>query len=149
MEFGNVKRFNYIMTEMNAAYHSVAQRLGLSDSAMLILYSICENDGTRPLSEICKSSGLSKQTVGSSLHKLSSDGYIDLNENGRKKTAVLTEKGRKLADKTVMWVIRSENEIYAEWSGEELESYLSLTQRFLDSFREKTANLRLDKNKEE
>ncbi len=140
--FPELKRFNYIITEMNAAYHRAAQRVGLSDSAMSILYSVCDNGGSRALNDICRSSGLSKQTIGSSLHKLIADGYICLDESrGKLKTVILTEKGAAFAEETVIPIMRIENEIFGEWDRSELESYLSLTQRFLDSFKEKTAEM--------
>lgn len=141
-DFSQLKRFNYIITEMNAAYHRAAQRMGLSDSAMSILYSVCDKGGSRALSDICRSSGLSKQTISTSLHKLAADGYVMLDESHRKnKTVVLTEKGAAFAEETVISVMRIENEIFSGWSRSELESYISLTQRFLDSFKEKSANL--------
>ena len=60
---------------------------------------------------------------------------------GKLKTVVLTEKGAAFAEETVIPIMLVENEIFGEWSKSELESYLSLTQRFLDSFKEKTAKL--------
>lgn len=141
-DFPELKRFNYIITETNAAYHRAAQKMGLSDSAMSILYSVCDNGKSRALSDICRSSGLSKQTIGTSLHKLIADGYVVLDESrGKLKTVVLTEKGAAFAEETVIPIMLVENEIFGEWSKSELESYLSLTQRFLDSFKEKTAKL--------
>lgn len=141
-DFTQLKRFNYIITEMNALYHRAALRLGLSDSAMSILYSLCDSGGGRPLSEICSFSGLSKQTVGTSLHKLEADGYVRVSgAGGRTKTVTLTERGEKLAEKTTMLVMKAENEIFDSWSREELEGYIQLTQRFTDSFAEKIEQL--------
>lgn len=141
-DFSQLKRFNYIITEINAAYHRAAQRIGLSDSAMSILYSVCDNGGSRALSDICRFSGLSKQTIGTSLHKLAADGYVMLDESHRKnKTVVLTEKGAAFAEETVIPIMQIENEIFSEWSRSELERYISLTQRFLDSFKEKSSKL--------
>ena len=37
-----LRRLNYLMGETNAAYHEAALRLGLSDSAMRILYAVCD-----------------------------------------------------------------------------------------------------------
>ena len=131
-----------MITETNAEYHHIAQKMGLSDSAMLILYSVCDNGGSCALSDICRYSGLSKQTIGTSLHKLIADGYAALDEShGKLKTVILTEKGTAFAEETVIPIMRIENEIFGEWSKSELETYLSLTQRFLDSFREKNAAL--------
>ena len=40
-----LKRFNYLTAEINAAYHEAALLLGLSDSAMMVLYTICDSGG--------------------------------------------------------------------------------------------------------
>ncbi|MDE7293551.1 MAG: hypothetical protein K2N72_03910, partial [Oscillospiraceae bacterium] len=36
-----LKRFNDLHLEINAAYHEAALRLGLSDSAFHVLYTVC------------------------------------------------------------------------------------------------------------
>lgn len=38
-----MKRYNYFIGEMEAAYHEAALSMGLSDSAMKILYAICDS----------------------------------------------------------------------------------------------------------
>lgn len=44
MEFyinAQMQRFNLLMSEMDTAYHDAALKLGMSDSAMLVLYTPC------------------------------------------------------------------------------------------------------------
>ena len=36
------KRCNYLLNETDAAYHEAAIRFGLSDSCMIVLYTICD-----------------------------------------------------------------------------------------------------------
>ena len=62
-----MRRFNYLLSETDAAYHEAALRLGMSDSTMQVLYAICNNGDSCPLSEICSQSGISKQTINSAL----------------------------------------------------------------------------------
>ena len=38
-----MNRYNYLVSEIDAVYHEAALRLGLSDSALNILYAICDN----------------------------------------------------------------------------------------------------------
>ena len=38
-----VRRYNYMISEINAIYHDLAVRTGLSDSAQSVLYAICES----------------------------------------------------------------------------------------------------------
>ena len=139
MEFymnAQMKRFNLLASEIDTAYHDAALKLGMSDSTMLILYTICSFDGECLLSDI--TCGASKQTINSALRKLEADEivYLEVFE-GRKKKVYLTKKGRQLAKDTVLRIIETENEIFASWSEEEKSIYIELTQRYLAAFKKK------------
>ena len=58
-----MQRVNYLQSEMNAAYHEAAVKLGMSDSTVQILYAICNSGDSCLLSDICKLLGTSKQTI--------------------------------------------------------------------------------------
>ncbi len=143
MEFyinAQMQRFNLLTSEIDTAYHDAALRLGMSDSAMLVLYMLCACGGECMLGDI--TSGASKQTINSALRKLESEGIIYLEASGgRKKKVYLTEKGRQFAKDTVLKVIEIENEIFASWSDEEKSIYIDLTQRYLADFKEKVKKL--------
>lgn len=136
-----LERYNILFTETNRAYHDMALRLGLSDSAMHILYSLCSLGESCPLSDIT-CGGISKQTINSALRKLEAEDIVYLESSGgRKKTVCLTEKGKELADRTARRVIAIENEIYDSWTAEERQVYIDLNRRYLDSLREKMKEL--------
>ena len=40
-----MKRYNYLVGEIDAVYHEASLKLGLSDSALNILYAICDEIG--------------------------------------------------------------------------------------------------------
>ena len=104
-----MKRFNYLISETNAAYHEAAQKLGLSDSTVQVLYTICNNGEGCQIGDICRLSGISKQTINSALRKLEAEGIVYLEASGRRKKRVcLTEQGRKLAEETVVKLIEIE-----------------------------------------
>ena len=65
-----MRRYNHLVGEIDGVYHEMSLRLGLSDSAMIVLYTLCDSGGPCPLRDICRRSGLSKQTVNSALRKL-------------------------------------------------------------------------------
>lgn len=135
-----MKLFNLLMSEIDTAYHDAAVKLGMSDSVMLILYTVCSCDGECLLSDI--TSGASKQTINSALRKLEAEGIVYLETfEGRKKKVYLTEKGRLLVKDTVLRVIKAENEIFASWSDKEKSIYIDLTQRYLADFKEKLKEL--------
>ena len=136
------KRFNYLNNEIESAYHEASLKLGLSDSAMIILYTVCNNGENCPLSDIYHLSGISKQTINSAVRKLEKDEIIYLRTAyGRKKTVYLTDKGKILAENTVLKIIEIENEIFGSWSAKERKLYIELTQRYLEAFKNKTAIL--------
>lgn len=129
-------RINYLGAEMEALYHQVSLKLGISDSAMRSLYTVYDNGGTCLLSDIYKQSGISKQTVNSAIRKLESDEilYLEL-ETGREKRVYLTEKGKNYVEKTVARLYAAECEIFATWSEEEINSYIRCMEKYNALFR--------------
>ena len=140
-----LRRFNYLMGEIDAAYHEAALNLGLSDSAMRILYVLCGCGSFRcSLREVCLCSGLSKQTVNSALRKLEGEGLAFLEPIGTKgKDVCLTDAGQALAEGTVARLIAVEDAILGSWPAEDVEKYLSLAEQYLTAFREKAKHLSL------
>ena len=137
-----LRQFNRLFSETGYAYHEAAVKLGLSDSVMNIFYSLCAEGEPCPLQTVVRQSGASKQTINSAIRKLEGEDVLWL-EPGRSrgKNVRLTEKGRALAERTVIPLMRMEDEIYASWSKEELRMYLELTGRFLTAFKEKIKRL--------
>lgn len=137
-----MERLNLLLTEIDEVYHEAALKLGFSDSAMLILYTVCSRDGVCPLSDITHTSGVSKQTINSALRKLEEEELVRLETiAGRRKRVCLTEQGKRLAEKTVFRLIQVENEILGSWTEEERKLYMELTQRYLISFKEKVKEM--------
>lgn len=137
-----MKRFNYLTSELDHTYHEIARELHLSDSAMTVLYTICNFGDHCLLSDICKLSGVSKQTINSAVRKLESEGMIYLEaRQGRRKTVYLTEAGKRLVQRTVARLIEAENEAFDAWTEEEQSLYLKLTERFLITLRKKMKEL--------
>ena len=138
----DLKRFNCLTAEIDAVYHDAALRLGLSDSALMILYTVCTYGESCLLHDITRLSGVSKQTIHSALHKLADEGVVYLEPvSGRKKRVFLTKTGKAFAEQTVLQVIEIENEIFGGWTEAEREMYIGLTQRYLSAFREKVKEL--------
>lgn len=140
----DMKRFNYLVCEIDAAYHEAALKIGLSDSAALILYTICNYGDKCLLNDIIRLSGISKQTANSALRKLEAEKILYLESSGgRTKMVCLTDRGKALVQNTVLHIIEIENEIFGSWTEEERRAYLELTQRYLSSFRKKIGELKL------
>lgn len=137
-----MRRFNHLVGEIDGVYHEMSLKLGLSDSAMIVLYTICDSGSSCPLRDICLRSGLSKQMVNSALRKLEAEGVVYLEPvSARSKSVCLTEAGQALAAKTAGRIIRIENDIFDSWPQADAEQYLELTERFLLALREKAEQL--------
>ena len=138
-----LRRFNRLFNETNAVYHEASVRLGLSDSVMRILYTICDFGGEYrcPLQVIRAQTGISKQTINSALRKLEGDGAVFLRQSGGKhKDVCLTPQGIALAERTVSRLIAAENAVFASWTEEDAEDYLALTEKYLTAFRREAEN---------
>ncbi len=132
------QRYNHLVNEIDSMYHEIALKFGLSDACMMILYTVYENKDAFPISDICRISGISKQTINSAIRKLEMEGLVFLKAAGRrKKTVCFTENGKAFAKRTVGRLLRAENEIFAEWEPEERQQYLALTERYLEVLKEK------------
>lgn len=137
-----MRRYNHLVGEIDGVYHEMSLKLGLSDSAMIVLYTICDSGSSCPLRDICRRSGLSKQTVNSALRRLEAAGAVFLESvSARNKNVCLTESGQVLAEKTAERIIRIENDIFDAWPREDVERYLELTARYLFALREKAGEL--------
>lgn len=137
-----MKRFNYLTSEIDSVYHEAAYRLGVCDSVMQILYAVCNKEGECPINFIVSMTGIKKQTVNSALRKLESENFVYLKPIGGKNKAVcFTEKGSEFAEKTVEHIIDIENDIFDSWTPREREEYLRLTQKYLTSLKERVERL--------
>ena len=55
--------YNLLTSEIDEAYHNASLKLGLSDSAMMILYALCSRENPCPLLEIARLTGISRQAT--------------------------------------------------------------------------------------
>lgn len=137
-----IRRYNYLSGEIAAIYHAAAARMGISDSALSVLYVVCECGGSCLQSEIYKQTGASRQTVNSAIRRLEKDGVAYLEQGQGRSTVVrLTKRGARAAARTARRVIEAENEIFGEWTAAELKTYLELTERYKNSLKEKLEKL--------
>ena len=138
----DMERLNYLMSEIDEVYHDAALRLGVSDSAMNILYTICIAGDGCPLSDVARLSGSSRKTIHSAVKKLEEDGIVSLKaKNKREKLVCLTQTGKALTEKTAKRLIAVENEIFDAWEKEEREQYLRLLQKYLSDLKERVEKI--------
>lgn len=138
----SLKHFNYLQSELDAVYHEASLKLGMSDSSMIILYTLCNEGGSCLLNDICILTCLSKQTINSAIRKLEAEDILYLKaSDGKRKLVCLTEKGKQLSEKTVAKIIDIENRIFDSWSSEAKQQYFGAIQNYVAAFKEELKNL--------
>lgn len=138
----DLRKYNYLMSEIDGLYHEAAFKAGLSDSVQQILYVVYSENYRCLQSEIYKQSGVSRQTINSAVRRLEQDGIVRLEKGiGRNTIVYLTDEGIRFAKEKIEPLYRIEQEIFAEWSLEEMALYLSLIERYRDGLKEKLTQL--------
>lgn len=126
-----LRKFSLCYCETDSLYHEFSVRVGISDTAMRVLYMIRMYDGACLLSEIVRLLGISKQTIHSAVKKLEKDGFLRIeNYDGRKKMISFSEKGEEVAKKTVDKLIKIENEVLSLYNQEELKLFFEMENRY-------------------
>lgn len=138
----DIRRINFLSTEMDALYHQSSLKLGISDSVSIVLYAMYDAGGECLLSHIYKQSGISKQTINSAIRKLEAEGIVRLTQHdGRAKKAALTGEGKAYAQKTAARLRQAEMDAFDAWTEEEIHSYIRLMEKYTDCFRRQIETL--------
>lgn len=126
--------YNQIIKEMDDLYHNYAKSNGLSDSAFWIFYLLLENDQINSQRELCTKWFYSPQTVNSTLKGLKEQGYVEIElspNSGKNKQILFTDKGKALAEKVILPIIRAELDVVADLGEKGREELVSLTQKYV------------------
>ena len=111
------------------------------------LSAICNFDEESCLlHDICRLTGLPKQTINSALRKLENEDIIFLEAaNAKNKRVFLTQKGKQLSSETAGKIIDAENRILADWGPETSEQYLALNERYLKCLQKELQRMKAEK----
>ncbi len=135
-------RINYLNAELDALYHQASLKLGLTDSASIVLYTIYDNGEDCLLSDIYKQSGVSKQTVNSAIRNLEKKHIIYLEQHsGRAKKVILTDTGKEYVQKTIARLFDAETAAFASWTEEEINAHIGFMEKYIHSFQEQVEKL--------
>lgn len=133
----NARKFTYLSGEISSLYHELAVKIGISDSALDILYVLCEKGNQCLQSDIFRLTGISRQTINSAIRKLEKDEIVYLKQGtGRNTVICLTEKGKLFLERNIVPIFEIENKIWNEWTAKEQRQYLMLTQKYRDTLKE-------------
>lgn len=136
IENDSMKTVNCLSNDLDMIYHRAARKMGITDSVLVVLYMIYEKGDGCLLYDICVGSGLSKQTINSAVRKLEKDEMLFLKQDkGNKKRVFLTEKGKEYMTATAARLYEAECKAFDDWEKEELDTYLRLMKKYIDSLR--------------
>ncbi len=127
--------FNYYWRCIDDIYHDLARKLGLSDSALTILYGLYTLGDGSLQRDICQQASVSKQTIHSSIRNLERDGYLWLETGGRDKRIWLTEKGKELIHYKIAPVVALENAAFTTLGPEKSREFLRLNAEYVQILR--------------
>lgn len=137
-----LRQYNYMLSEIDNLYHEIAVKFGISDSVQRIIYIVCDKGNRCLQSDIYKQSGISRQTTNSAIRQLEKEDIVYLEHGkGRNTIVCLTEKGQNFAKEKIEPLYKIENEIFEEWTKEEIQTYLNLTLRYRDTLKSKIKEL--------
>lgn len=142
-ENASLRAYIRLQEQIAEAYHEIAVRQGLSDSAQMILFALWEMGEGCTQKDICGYTYLNKQTVNSSVHRMEENGYICFQPGvGREVRILLTDGGRALLEEKVLPIVRAESAVFDSMTDGERQELLRLTRLYLDRFRAGTAQIR-------
>ncbi len=125
--------FNQLYKEMDEIYHAYAKRHGVSDTALWLLYSLCENRAACTQKELCSAWHYPPQTINSALKRLEKQGLVTLrfrSENHKNKWVMLTEAGKTYAQAIIAPLIAAEQRTFQGLKKTERETLVALTQKY-------------------
>lgn len=132
----NLREFNRLFKEFNDIYRDAAQKLGLSNSTLDILYALCELGDGCLQRDICRTTFIPKQTIHSAISKMEQEGYVTLSHGkGRSMHIYLTDKGHTLIEQTMSPLVTIENEAFSCMSEEECHMLLALHSKYIRALR--------------
>ena len=137
-----MKELNYLYREIDRIYHEISMKVGLSDSAFMILYAIAELGDGCLQKDIADIYLFSRQTINSSIQKLQEKEILQLTKGKRRDMHIsITEKGKKLLEEKIYPVMEAENSVFDELSQPESTEYLQLMRKSTSLLRDRVKEL--------
>ncbi len=129
-------RFDEIFQKMDRAYERYAKSVGMNYSSLALLQLIWER---QPCTQktICALTMLPKQTVNTIVLSFYRQGLLEmleLAEDRRHKTILLSEKGTELANRILPKINRAENRSIQQFTDEEKVAFFRLLEQFAAAF---------------
>ena len=126
--------FTEMYYEQMSIYQDIARKLGMPDSAFYILYALWYR-GRVSQAQLSSESGLSRQTINSSVMRLKEQGIVTTELEGRTSFVELTEAGRRYAEERIAPVVKMEQMAMDEFGAGNMDTLLGLMDDFIKILR--------------
>ncbi len=125
--------------EIDNFFHEIALKIGISDSAFFVFYTLLEIGEGCLQKDICEVNMISKQTIHSAIRKLEKEEMLYIEQGKKEKRIYLTEKGKIFVDQKILPIAIKENEVFEEMSELERQEIVRITKKYLTHFQEKVS----------
>ena len=115
--------------KFDALYREAAVNFGLPDCSMWVLYFVISSEAPVTQQDLIEKMMFPKQTINSAVMKLAKEGLLELRiipGTRNRKTILLTERGKDLAQKTVARMLNAELRAVEAMGTERMEQFVSL-----------------------
>ena len=122
-----LQELNKLYKESDHIFSNLASRLGMPNSTFWILYAISHSEEALTQNDLCNDYFFPAQTVNSTVTNLLKKGIIKLEfipGTRNRQKIILTDKGKKFADKTINKVDEIEKNAFLMFTEEEREIYI-------------------------
>ena len=133
-----------ICRETDALYSQLAERSGVSDSMLWVLYAVHMSGAQCTQRDISRIWAMSKQTVHSALKKLQEGGYITMEvspSDRRSKHIYLTEYGLSFVRANIDGIFAAEQEAFCAMEEEERQALLRISGKYQHLLAERMTQL--------
>lgn len=144
--------FNRLHKKMNVIYHDYAKKIGLSDAAFWLLYSLYEYGHPCTQRDLCNAWFYAPQTINSALKALEEKGLIALEpapKNRKNKLVHFTQKGEAVVKETIDPLVQAELSSFMRLDEKERFELMKITQRHIELLEEEINKINIGMSSED
>lgn len=140
-----IEQVDILYNKIELLYHQIAIKQGLSDSAFMILRAILVLGEGITQTNIFQNICVNKQTINTAINNLYKNGIIYFeNGKGREIKIYLTDKGKDIINKKIIPIDEMEKEILNDFTKEEYDMFIDISNRYINKLEEKVSLLDMD-----
>ncbi len=130
--------YNRLDNQVDRLYSAYLSSVGISETAMWILYSAYTSNGAVTQAEICENWCCAPQTIHSALKVLEKKGFVQIllaEGNKKNKYIHLTDEGVIMCRRIVEPLVSAENKAFSKLTDEEQKQLVSLFRKYSNALK--------------